>query len=89
MTIMMPAGQTALRDLDERWGEAYDIAITRAGWIAKRLDDGRPLVASGPEGLCELIRADDTAGCCGGGPEVTRPPGPLLTRPARPGGSLS
>ncbi len=44
-----------------RWGEAYDLAVTRAGWVAKRLDNGRALVASGPDELRELIVADDQA----------------------------
>jgi hypothetical protein len=54
----MKADQAALHDLDHHWGEAYDLALTRAGWVAKRLDNGRALVASGPEELRELIIAD-------------------------------
>ena len=47
MTIMMKAARaTALRDLDSRYGQAYDLAVTRAGWVAKRLDDNRALVAA-------------------------------------------
>ncbi|MGO9780720.1 MAG: hypothetical protein ACLPQY_13280 [Streptosporangiaceae bacterium] len=52
------ARDAALRDLDSRYGEAYYLAITRAGWIAKRLDDNRALVADSPEGLRQKIEAD-------------------------------
>lgn len=53
--------QTALDDLSWHWGEAYDLAVTRAGWIAKRLDNGRALVAASPSGLRELIIGDYAA----------------------------
>ena len=59
--MTMKADQAALHDLDHHWGEAYDIALTRAGWVAKRLDNGRALVASGPGGLRGLIVADISA----------------------------
>jgi len=64
MTVMTAADtktarEAALNNLDERWGHAYDLAITRAGWVAKRLDDGRALVAAGPVELSALITADD------------------------------
>jgi hypothetical protein len=49
---------SALEHLDERWGETYDLAVTRASWVAKRLDNGRSLVASGPDELRGLIMAD-------------------------------
>jgi hypothetical protein len=52
------ARNAALNDLDFRWGEVCDLAVTRAGWVAKRLDNGRALVADSPEELLELIRAD-------------------------------
>ena len=59
MTIMMKAARaTALRDLDSRYGQAYDLAVTRAGWVAKRLDDNRALVADSPEELRRKIEAD-------------------------------
>ena len=48
----------ALDDLSWHWGQAYDLAVTRSGWVAKRLDNGRALVASDPDGLRELIWAD-------------------------------
>jgi hypothetical protein len=51
----------ALNDLDFRWGELYDLAVTRAGWVAKRLDNGRALVAGSPAELGELITEDYTA----------------------------
>jgi hypothetical protein len=51
----------ALRELDFHWGEAYDLAVTRAGWVAKRLDNGRPLVAGSPGELRDLIIRDYTA----------------------------
>jgi hypothetical protein len=50
--------QTALDDLRWHWGEAYDPAVTSAGWVAKRLDNGRALVAASPSGLRELIIGD-------------------------------
>jgi hypothetical protein len=65
MTATMAARRAraaALNDLDRRWGEAYDLAVTRAGWIAKRLGNGRALVAGSPAELRALITADDDAG---------------------------
>lgn len=53
------ARNAALSDLDGRWGQAYDLAVTGAGWVAMRLDNGRFLVAASPDGLRALIRADD------------------------------
>jgi hypothetical protein len=53
--------QTALDELGWYWGEVYDLAITRSGWVAKRLDNGRALVAGGPNELRELIIADYAA----------------------------
>jgi hypothetical protein len=61
MAMTMMADQAALHDLDHHWGDGYDIAVTSSGWVAKRLDNGRALVASGPGGLRELIVADSTA----------------------------
>jgi hypothetical protein len=63
MTQMMTtqAQQAALDDLDCQWGEVYELAITRAGWVAHRLHNGRWLLAAGPEGLHELIVADYAA----------------------------
>jgi hypothetical protein len=55
------ARQAALNDLDGHWGESYDLAVTRAGWVAKRLDNNRALVAGSPEELRALILADDAA----------------------------
>ena len=55
------ARQAALNDLDWHWGESYDLAVTRAGWVAKRLDNNRALVAGSPEELRALILADYTA----------------------------
>ena len=56
------ARRAALNDLDEQWGDAYDLAVTAAGWVAMRLDTGRFLVAGGPGELRALIVADDAAG---------------------------
>ncbi len=53
--------QWALEDLSWHWGEAYDLAVNRAGWVAKRLDNNRALVAESPDGLRELIVADYSA----------------------------
>jgi hypothetical protein len=50
-----------LDDLSWHWGGAYDLAVTSSGWVAKRLDNGRALVASGPGGLREQIIADYAA----------------------------
>jgi hypothetical protein len=62
ITMKITAEQAArLRDLDWQWGEVYDLAVTRAGWVAKRLDNDRALVADSPEGLRELIWADYAA----------------------------
>lgn len=55
------ARAAALNDLDGRWGEAYDLAVTGDGWVARRLDNGRSLVASCPAELRALIAADDGA----------------------------
>ena len=47
MAVTIQAAQDApLADLDARYGQAYDLAVTRAGWVAKRLDDNRALVAA-------------------------------------------
>jgi hypothetical protein len=50
--------QAGLNWLDSQWGEAYDLAVTAAGWVAKRLDNGSALVADGPRKLHTLIAAD-------------------------------
>ena len=50
--------QAELDRLDRLWGEDYDLAVTRAGWVAKRLDNGRALVAANPGKLHTLIAAD-------------------------------
>jgi hypothetical protein len=60
MRVTMQA-QQALDELSWHWGAAYDMAVTRAGWVAKRLDNGRPLTARDPDGLRELITADYNA----------------------------
>ena len=59
---MMGAYRRAeLDELDEHWGEDYDLAVTSAGWVAKRLDNGRALVAANPGKLQTLIAADSEA----------------------------
>jgi hypothetical protein len=79
-TFMTATAQTrkvrnaALHDLDQIWGEAYDLAVTRAGWVAKRLDNGRPLTAGSPGELHALITAD-----------CATEPGPCARRPGTPG----
>ena len=55
------ARAAALNDLDGRWGETYDLAVTGDGWVAKRLDNGRSLVAASPAELRALIVADYAA----------------------------
>jgi hypothetical protein len=52
------AQATVRRGPRSRYGEAYDLAVTRAGWIAKRLDNDRALVADSPEKLRQKIEAD-------------------------------
>jgi hypothetical protein len=59
--MTMKTDRAALNDLDYHWGEVFDLAVTRAGWVAKRLDNGHALVASGPDGLRGLILADYSA----------------------------
>ena len=51
--------QCELDELDQLWGEDYDLAVTAAGWVAKRLDNGRALVAANPGKLHTLIAADN------------------------------
>jgi hypothetical protein len=53
---------TALTDfLQWNWGEAYLITGAAGHWIARRRDNGRMLIASGPEKLRELIIEDYAA----------------------------
>ena len=67
--MMSAYRQAELDELDEHWGEDYDLAVTSAGWVAKRLDNGRALVAANPGKLRTLIAADSAAsrakGDCG------------------------
>jgi hypothetical protein len=58
---MREAGGPALADLQWHWGAAYLITGAAGHWIAQRRDNSGALVASGPEGLRELIRADYAA----------------------------
>ncbi len=67
------ARNAAVRDLDFHWGGAYAIAVGDDGWVARRLDDGQPLVASSPEELRALIVADYSAQPV---PRDLRPRGP-------------
>jgi hypothetical protein len=56
---MLSASQAAaLDDLSQQWGEAYDIAVTRAGWIAKRLDNGRASAGRGERPWFEVVNRD-------------------------------
>ena len=48
--------------LDSQWGEDYDLAVTAAGWVAKRLDNGNALVADTPGKLQALIASDQSKG---------------------------
>ena len=50
--------QAGLNWLDAQWGEVYDLAVTPAGWVAKRLDNGNALVADSPGKLQVLIACD-------------------------------
>ena len=50
--------QAGLNWLDSQWGGVYDLAVTAAGWVAKRLDNGNALVADSPRKLHTLIAAD-------------------------------
>jgi hypothetical protein len=52
------ARAVALNDLDRNWGQAYDLAVTTAGWVAMRLETGRFLLAGSPGELRVLIVAD-------------------------------
>ena len=59
MTVTTVADrQAGLNWLDVQWGEMYDLAVTAAGWVAKRLDNGNALVADGPGKLHLLIAMD-------------------------------
>jgi len=55
------ARDAALADLDFHWGGAYDIAAGVGGWVAKRRDNGWPLVGGSPDELHALILADYSA----------------------------
>jgi hypothetical protein len=55
---MNEADTIALRDLDWNWGQVYDIAVTRDGWTACRLDNRRWLVGGSAAELHGLIVAD-------------------------------
>jgi hypothetical protein len=55
------AREAALRDLRFHWGGAYHVGAGTDGWVAKRRDDGRPLVAGSPDELRTLILADYSA----------------------------
>jgi hypothetical protein len=55
--------QAGLNWLDSQWGEDYDLAVTAAGWVAKRLDNGNALVADSPGKLHALIASDHGEGC--------------------------
>ena len=54
--------QAGLNWLDAQWGEVYDLAVTAAGWVAKRLENGNALVADSPGKLQALIASDQGAG---------------------------
>jgi hypothetical protein len=55
MTATAVAG---LNWLDSQWGQEYDLAVTAARWVAKRLDNGHALVADSPGKLQTLIASD-------------------------------
>jgi hypothetical protein len=57
----MTATRDALADLQWHWGQAYKITGNEQQWIAERRDNRRILIASGPNGLRELIITDYTA----------------------------
>lgn len=50
--------QAGLNWLDAQWGHSYDLAVTPAGWVAKRLDNGNALVAASSGKLHKLIATD-------------------------------
>jgi hypothetical protein len=57
---MTSTAVTQLNWLDSQWGEDYDLAVTAAGWAAKRLDSGNALVADSPGKLQALIASDQS-----------------------------
>lgn len=57
----MTATGDALADLQWNWEGAYQIAGSADRWVARRVDDGRLLVASNPEELRGLLIEDYTA----------------------------
>lgn len=56
------ARNAALDNLDTYWGQLYDLAVTADGWVAKRLDNKRSLVAGNAAELRALITADHATG---------------------------
>jgi hypothetical protein len=48
-------GKSALDDLDQIYGHAYDLAVTRGRWVACGLGTGRWLVAGSAAELEHLI----------------------------------
>lgn len=52
----------ALDDLDQAYGQDYDLAVTRSRWVACGLGTGRWLVGSCAAELRRLIDADTCAG---------------------------
>jgi hypothetical protein len=50
----------ALNDLDQAYGDDYDLAVTQNRWMAYGLGTGRWLIASGAADLRRLIAADAT-----------------------------
>lgn len=50
-----------LEALRWNWGEAYEITGAAGQWAAQHRDNGRMLVAGGPDGLRELIIEDYAA----------------------------
>ena len=81
----MTATRDALADLQWHWGQAYEITTSEQQWVAERRDNRRILIASGPDGLRELIITDYTA------QPVTRDraPGGVMTGPLIPSGSAA
>jgi hypothetical protein len=51
-------GRSALNDLDQAYGHAYDLAVARGRWVAYGLGTGHWLVASCAAELEQLIAAD-------------------------------
>lgn len=62
--ILGDSDMRALNDLDQIYGHAYDLAVTRCHWVAYGLHTGHWLVASCAAELRRLLVADAPVHSC-------------------------